>query len=387
MESVSDTQQPARRTEVPAGRAEGFAGRAEEPLARTGAPAASPEGFAGRTQADVLAGVRRLALVADTAQDSESVFAALARELSGTVGAEEVHVHHLSLLEGHELVVVYMSAGEGRISYLQPREERPPGVSWVASTGRSFLAVGPRELTASVPRLTFTCPPPAGSVACALLAPLTAAGQVDAVVVLVRRAGNPFTEQSIEDTATLVDQASTAVALVRARAEAGTDPVAGCMNHRAMRRRLREEIGRAQRSGTALSCLMVDLDDFKLVNDRHGHHAGDTLLRGVAQALMREFRAFDRVARYGGDEFLAILPHADIDSAVAAGQRALEHLAALELPGGAAGGVRASIGAAQWSEPMGVDELLAACDEALLERKRHGKAGVSAAGLRPTARL
>jgi diguanylate cyclase (GGDEF)-like protein len=334
----------------------------------------------------VLASVRRLAGAADTAHDGEAVLAALARELIHTVGAEEVHVHHLSLFQDQEMVVVYVLGGESRISYLQARAERPPGVSWVASTGRSFLAVGPRELTASVPRLTLTCPPPAGAVACALLAPLSLAGQTEAVVVLVRSSREPFTERSIEDASTLLDQAATGLALVRARAEAGTDAVAGCMNHRAMRRRLHEEIGRARRSNAPLSCLMVDLDDFKLVNDRHGHHAGDALLRGVAQALMGEFRAFDRVARYGGDEFVVILPHADIDSAAAAGARALERLNALQLPDTPVG-VSASIGAAQWCEPMGANELLAACDEALLERKRAGKAGVSAASPRPAAQL
>ena len=95
------------------------------------------------------------------------------------------------------------------------------------------------------------------------------------------------------------------------------------MNHRAMRRRLREEIDRATRTGGDLGCLLIDLDDFKLVNDRHGHPAGDAVLRGVARALQGEFRAFDRVARYGGDEFVVILPAADLHSAALAGERAL----------------------------------------------------------------
>ncbi len=93
-----------------------------------------------------------------------------------------------------------------------------------------------------------------------------------------------------------------------------------------MRRRLDEEIGRATRTGGPLSAMLIDLDDFKLVNDRHGHQAGDALLRSVVQALVGEFRAFDRVARYGGDEFVVILPNADLESAVAAAERALERL-------------------------------------------------------------
>ena len=151
----------------------------------------------------------------------------------------------------------------------------------------------------------------------------------------------------VDHAATLVDQAAIALALVHARAEAGTDSVTGCMNHRAMRRRILEEIGRAQRSTGRLSCMLLDLDDFKLVNDRHGHGAGDAVLREVAQALMGEFRAFDRVARYGGDEFVAILPEADLESAVAAAGRALERLRNIALPS-VPEGVFASIGVAEW---------------------------------------
>ncbi len=326
----------------------------------------------------VLAGVRRLTLLADAAEDPDAVYSALARELIATMGAEEVHIHRLSATADQELVVVYMLGGDGRLSYMQPRSERPPGVSWVASTGRSFLAVGPRELTASVPRLAITAPCAEGATGCALLAPLTLGGQVEAVVVLVRRESEPYGERAIEETATLVDQAATVLALVQARAEAGTDSVAGCLNHRAMRRRLREEIGRVERSGGQLSCVIVDLDDFKLVNDRYGHQAGDSILRQVAHALMGEFRAFDRVARYGGDEFVAILPNADLQSAVAAAERALERLDRVLVPDGSHG-VSASMGVAEWQPTMTEQELLQACDAALLQGKREGKGCVTGA--------
>ncbi len=328
--------------------------------------------------APVLAGVRRLTLLAGSAEDTETVYGALARELIAVMGAEEVHVHHLAPLGEDELVVVHMLGGDGRLSYVEPSAERPPGVSWVASTGRSFLAVGPRELTASVPRLSITAPPSGGSDGCALLTPLTLAGQVEAVVVLVRRESGPYDEGSIEEATTLVDQAATVLALVLARAEAGTDSVAGCLNHRAMRRRLHEEIGRAERSGGRLSCVIVDLDDFKLVNDRYGHQAGDSILRQVAQALTGEFRAFDRVARYGGDEFVVILPNADIESALAAAGRALERMRRVLFPDGSRG-VSASMGVAEWQASMTEQELLEICDAALLQGKRDGKGSVTGA--------
>jgi len=330
----------------------------------------------------LLAGVRRMTLLADHADGAEAIFRTLARELLGTPGADEIHVYHLADAgagagEEPEQTVIYLFEGEGRLSYLARRDERPPGVSWVAGTGRSFLAGSGEELAASVPRLALVggAPEPAG---CALLLPLSVRGEVEAVVLLARRRSEPFAERSIELAATLVDQTATALALLRARAEAGTDTVTGCMNHRGMRRRLHEEVDRAARAGTPLSALLIDLDNFKLVNDRHGHQAGDVLLREVAQTLVREFRAFDRVARYGGDEFVVILPNAALEPAAVAAQRALERL--LAIPSFDANpGASASIGVAQWQAPMSIDELLEACDAALLRSKRQGKGRVTRA--------
>jgi diguanylate cyclase (GGDEF)-like protein len=339
----------------------------------------------------LLEGLRRLMRLADGAGDPEAILRALADELFSLLGADEVHVHHLASVSGgvpigsgllaagaarteeRELMVAYLFAGEGRLSYLVPRAERPAGVAWVASTGQSVLVGGVRELAASMPRLAA-----AGSIGSALLLALTVRGEVEAVVAIARRSPDGFDERAIQRATALVDQAAGALALLRARAEAGTDAVTGCMNHRAMRRRLREEIGRAARTDGRLACMLIDLDDFKLVNDRHGHPAGDAVLRGVARALMGEFRAFDRVARYGGDEFVAILPNADLESAAAAAERALARLAGVSsfdvVPG-----VSASIGVAQWRAPMTVEQLLETCDEALLRGKREGKGRVALA--------
>jgi diguanylate cyclase (GGDEF)-like protein len=335
----------------------------------------------------LLEGLRRLMRLAEGAAGSEEIFRALARELFLLLGADEVHVHHLAppswgqravegggrVAEASERVVVHLCGGEGRIAYTNPRSERPPGVAWVASTGQSVFVAGARELAGTVPRLAAT------AASSALLLGLTVRGEVEAVLVLARRDPESLDAGAVERARALVDQAANALALVRARAEAGTDAVTGCLNHRAMLRRLREEIDRAARTDGRLACMLLDLDDFKLVNDRHGHPAGDALLREVARALQGEFRAFDRVARYGGDEFVVILPSAALRSAAQAGARALGRLAALPAYG-LEPGVHASVGVAQWRPGMTAEQLLAACDEALLRSKRAGKGRVELAG-------
>ena len=322
----------------------------------------------------VLAAVRRLTVLADGARESETIFRALAVELLGVPGADEVHIHRLAHGGAEEdLVAVYMFEGHARVSYLLPRSERASGISWVASTLDTCVIADGSEVARSMPRLLDS-----GAVMGALLLPMALAGEIEAVVMLVRRESEPFEESSIELATPLVEQAASALALLRARTEAGTDAVAGSMNHRAMRRRLDEEIDRAARAGSPLSCLLIDLDDFKLVNDRYGHPAGDAVLREVVQALVGEFRAFDRVARYGGDEFVVILPNADQRSAAIAAVRALERLRSVTVLDSQQG-IPASIGVAQWHSPMTTDDLLMACDAALLRAKREGKGRVTRA--------
>ena len=93
------------------------------------------------------------------------------------------------------------------------------------------------------------------------------------------------------------------------------DPLTAVLNRQALIGRIESELERASRYGRPLSLVLVDLDHFKRVNDTHGHSAGDTVLREFAQVLQANVRAVDIVGRYGGEEFMLVLPETDADAA------------------------------------------------------------------------
>ena len=163
------------------------------------------------------------------------------------------------------------------------------------------------------------------------------------------------------------------------RTAASTDALTGLLNHGAMQVRVREEIARAARDRLPLSCVLIDLDNFKRVNDELGHPAGDALLRRVADALRAEVRPYDQVARYGGDEFVLVLPGTEEQAARAVAERVQQRVRAGSPRSPHGPGGSCSIGLAAWEAPMGADELLAAADRALLLAKRTGKGRVAVA--------
>ncbi len=156
---------------------------------------------------------------------------------------------------------------------------------------------------------------------------------------------------------------------------ARTDSLTGCLNHAAFHEQLRSELDRAQRGHHALSVVMLDLDDFKSVNDYHGHRVGDEVLCQVAESLAKSVRGYDTVGRYGGDEFAVIVPEAKELEATELAGRALVAIekSLADLPGS----VHASAGVAQWNELESASELVDRADHALLAAKHGGARGTA----------
>jgi diguanylate cyclase (GGDEF)-like protein len=154
-------------------------------------------------------------------------------------------------------------------------------------------------------------------------------------------------------------------------ASARLDGLTGCMDYAAIRSELDREIGRSARHRLALSCCFIDLDGFKRVNDRHGHQHGNLVLAGVASVLREGVRIGDSIGRYGGDEFVAILPATDASAASVLAERLRLMVSAVALRDSRVP-LDASVGIAQWQPGTTTDELLAEADEALLNAKRAG---------------
>ena len=157
-----------------------------------------------------------------------------------------------------------------------------------------------------------------------------------------------------------------------ARHEAATDELTGCLNRRPALARLREEIARAQRGHSPVSCLMLDIDNLKRINDTFGHLEGDRVLREAGASIRGQLRAYDLAARYGGDEFLVLLPAIEEHAAVQAGTRMAAAVARVRSPANATAQMPVSVtfGAAT-SRPGDLpDTLLERADQALLNAKR-----------------
>ncbi len=213
--------------------------------------------------------------------------------------------------------------------------------------------------------------------------PLMAGGKTIGVLNLTHRSKvNAFRKADIELLLLLADHVSLEIENHRLYELSISDGLTGLYNHRFVLRRTREETAEAKRYRTPLSLLMLDLDHFKRVNDTHGHPAGDRVLMGMAQILREHTREADILSRYGGEEFLLVLPNTGRDGARHIAERLRRQVAATDL-GGAALRLRMTVSVGLASYPDDAEDpeaLIKAADDALYAAKRAGRDRVMAAG-------
>jgi len=164
------------------------------------------------------------------------------------------------------------------------------------------------------------------------------------------------------------------------------DDLTGAANRRQFLARLNEECARSGRSGEAFALLMIDLDDFKEINDSHGHAAGDECLRLFTSAAGSRLRPGDLLARMGGDEFCVLLPSTTLREGAMVARHVLEACEGQAVQSnGASLVLSASIGVAQWRSEIGVfsERLIAAADRALYTAKKDGKNGYAVFDVTP----
>jgi diguanylate cyclase (GGDEF)-like protein len=171
----------------------------------------------------------------------------------------------------------------------------------------------------------------------------------------------------------------------RVASQAATDGLTGLANRRSFDDELALEWRRAERVCDSLALVLIDLDNFKSINDERGHQAGDAVLQRVATILDSGARQVDLAARYGGEEFAVLAPETDLLGATKLAERLRADLEAtrIELPGSGEIAVTASLGVAVKGELERPEQLVAAADEALYEAKRAGKNRVVVADSQP----
>jgi diguanylate cyclase (GGDEF)-like protein len=156
-----------------------------------------------------------------------------------------------------------------------------------------------------------------------------------------------------------------------------TDPLTGLLNRRYLEERLTEELNRSKRNNHPVSCLMIDIDDFKKYNDLNGHQAGDVALKITAHCLKSALRSADIACRYGGEEFCILLPQTTVSEAGVIAERMRQRVAETEYPHGKSqplGSMSISIGISTFARHIDTAEsVIEAADRALYSAKSHGK--------------
>ncbi|WP_249009660.1 PAS domain S-box protein [Conexibacter sp. DBS9H8] len=354
----------------------------------TARPARNPDGSALGTVTTVRDVSAQHAAEAERAQRAAEdralrVIAERVAQASGTgTVLDEVTTQALSLFEAHSSIIARFDPVTGRAIFvtgttrdgrsLNDRELNLGGDSAPAQVYRSGRAAraGSRPSSGLDPALAAVAAEQSDAVA----APIVVGGQLWGCVAVGFKDG-PAPADAEERAARFAALAGMAIANAQAwdapARAASTDPLTGLANRRVFEERLAGEFERAQRHQRPLSLVLLDLDHFKAVNDRHGHPAGDRTLVEVARRLEQTARAGELVARIGGEEFAWLLPETDAGGALSAAERLREVIAGEPFPD--VGPVTISAGVCDAAAADSDEELRSRADRALYAAKASGR--------------
>ena len=272
-----------------------------------------------------------------------------------------------------ELFAIHARSDAWRDEILQTRPVYGQGITGWAAEQREPVLSNAAHLDPRVHIVPGTPPDPEALIA----VPLIARGSLKGVLNIYRIGEDArFVEDEFELARWFGDAAALAIDNAQMRAhlehQAQTDSLTGLYNHRYFHDRLRAELHRASRAHDSVALLIMDIDDFKRINDVHGHGIGDQLLVSLAEMTTSTVRAYDVVCRLGGEEFTVIMPSCSMEDAVGLAGRLRDRLAATEFD--PVGHVTVSIGIAEGpDDAMNPRALVACADAAMLTAKARGK--------------
>jgi diguanylate cyclase (GGDEF)-like protein len=311
-------------------------------------------------------------------QDLGALLERIADTLADLIPYEDVHIYQAD--EAKRELIPVLARSKWATEVMSERFSFGEGITGWAVDHREPVLANKAHLDPRVRFVPGTPVDPEALIAVPLIARRRLKGALN-----IYRVGEDaeFSEEEFLLATRFGDAAALALdnAHIRARLEhqASTDALTGLYNHRTFHDRLREQLMRASAEHDTVALVMLDLDDFKRVNDVYGHGIGDEFLVQVADVLISSVRATDAVCRVGGEEFAIILPSADVRRAVALAERLEERLELLEVE--AAGRLSVSAGVAVGPDHAANPRELVACAEAaMMTAKTRGKGFVVAFG-------
>jgi diguanylate cyclase (GGDEF)-like protein len=318
-------------------------------------------------QAEREIAVNRLATAIRNSLELDSVLQTAANEVGRALNVHSCAVRVEGVLVGREMTKYHLRSGAAADEKDSLLNEVAAISSRLASSPRAYVVEG--DNTQNPPVLADA------------IVPLIYQGNfIGLLLVRSDDSSRVWADNELLLLHTVADQLAVAVnqahLFAQMQQQALTDGLTGCYNRRSFELQLERDLQLATRIRQPLSLIMLDLDNFKLINDRAGHDTGDVALRMLAETLRAELRAVDTAARFGGDEFVIILPQASTEGALLVAERLRKRIEEMEVPG--YGHVTSSFGVATFPyHASSRDSLVVAADRALYESKDAGRNRVS----------